>query len=59
MIAPICVGGALLPLYVLYEWKFAKYPVIPRRFVVNKTVVFAALIGAIDFVSVIFRTSRL
>ncbi|EAU93687.1 ferrichrome-type siderophore transporter [Coprinopsis cinerea okayama7 len=51
MIATICVGGALIPVYLIWEAKFTKYPVIPRRFLLNKTVVIACLIGALDFVS--------
>ena len=44
------VGIVLIPAYLFWEWKFAKYPVVPKRFVTNKAVVIASLIGAFDFV---------
>ncbi|KXN85124.1 Siderophore iron transporter 3 [Leucoagaricus sp. SymC.cos] len=57
------VALILLPLTLAinanHHWKngsiiamiFAKYPVIPKRFVLNRSVVLASLIGAFDFVS--------
>lgn len=51
MIAMIVIGCVLLPSFVLYDWKFAKFPVVPGRFVRNKSVVGASLIGFFDFVS--------
>ncbi|KAG5639035.1 hypothetical protein H0H81_007648 [Sphagnurus paluster] len=51
IIAMLVVGGVLIPVFVLYDFKVAKYPVIARRFVFNRGVAFAALIGALDFVS--------
>jgi hypothetical protein len=51
MIAMEVIGILLLPVFLVYSWKFAKYPVVPKRFLQNKTVVLAALIGAFDFVS--------
>ena len=45
------IGILLLPVFLFYSWKFSKYPVVPKRFLQNKTVVLAALIGAFDFVS--------
>lgn len=50
MIAMIVVGGVLIPVYALWDLKFAKYPVIARRFVFNRSVVIASVIGAADFV---------
>ncbi|TFK32582.1 hypothetical protein BDQ12DRAFT_728565 [Crucibulum laeve] len=49
----ILVPVALRP---LWEFKFAKFPVIARRFVMNRTVVCAALIGSLDFISYIANT---
>lgn len=50
IIAMIIVGGCLVPLHGFWEFKFTKYPVVPKRFVLNRTVVLAAMIGAFDFV---------
>ncbi|KXN88953.1 Siderophore iron transporter 3 [Leucoagaricus sp. SymC.cos] len=51
IIAMVVVGACLIPFYGLWDIKFAKYPVIPKRFVLNRSVVLASLIGAFDFVS--------
>ncbi|TFK33911.1 drug:h+ antiporter [Crucibulum laeve] len=51
MIAMLVVGIVVIPMYVFWEFKFAKFPVIARRFVMNRTVVCAALIGSLDFIS--------
>jgi len=53
MIAMIVVGGVLIPIYALWDFKFAKYPVIAHRFVFNRVVI-ASLIGAADFVCLVF-----
>jgi hypothetical protein len=50
MISPLVIGICLLPVFVVYEWKVARYPIIPRRFVTNRSVVIAMLIGSFDFV---------
>ncbi|KAF8060651.1 drug:h+ antiporter [Lyophyllum atratum] len=51
MIAMLVVGCVLIPVFVLYDFKVAKYPVVARRFVFNRSVVIASVIGALDFVS--------
>lgn len=51
MIAMEVVGCSLIPLYLIFEWKFAKHPVVPKRFVQNRSIVLASLIGASDFIS--------
>ncbi|KAL0953094.1 hypothetical protein HGRIS_004365 [Hohenbuehelia grisea] len=51
MIAMIVVGVILIPFFAIWDWKFAKHPVIPRRFTVNRSVVGACLIGFFDFAS--------
>ena len=51
MIAMEVVGCVLFVVFVGWEWKFAKFPVIPPRFLKNRTFVIAALVGAFDFVS--------
>ncbi|KAJ8507930.1 hypothetical protein ONZ45_g9738 [Pleurotus djamor] len=51
MIAMIIIGGLLLPVFGIYDWKFAKYPIIPGRFILNRSFVGASLIGFFDFVS--------
>ncbi|KAF9443003.1 drug:h+ antiporter [Macrolepiota fuliginosa MF-IS2] len=50
MIVMIVVGAVLIPVYIIWDFRFTKYPVITKRFVLNRTVVFAALLGAFDFV---------
>lgn len=40
-----CVGGVLVILFTIHEWKFAKYPIMPKR-VLNRTLLCAV---AIDF----------
>ncbi|KAI8995203.1 drug:h+ antiporter [Trametes punicea] len=51
MIAMIVVGCVLLPAFALWDIYFAKRPVFPRRFLTNRSVVFAAWIGFFDFFS--------
>ncbi|XP_006455502.1 hypothetical protein AGABI2DRAFT_187797 [Agaricus bisporus var. bisporus H97] len=51
IIAMIIIGGCLLPFFAFWEVKFARYPVIPKRFLSNRTIVLAAFIGAFDFIS--------
>jgi hypothetical protein len=51
MIAMLVVGGVLIPVFVFWDFRIAKYPVIAPRFCVNRSVVIACLIGAFDFVS--------
>lgn len=52
MIAMIVVGCVLIPVYALWDLKYAKFPVIARRFVFNRSVVLACAIGAFDFVRI-------
>lgn len=47
----IVIGIALLPVFLLWDIKFAKYPVVPMRFVKNPAIMAAAWIGFFDFVS--------
>lgn len=51
MIAMIVIGGLLFPVFLLWDFKIAKHPVIAPRFCFNRSVVLASLIGAFDFVS--------
>ncbi|KAF8598531.1 drug:h+ antiporter [Ceratobasidium sp. AG-I] len=51
MIAMLTLGPILLIAFGLYEWKFASHPVVPMKFLRNKAIVGAALIGFFDFVS--------
>ncbi|GLB36915.1 putative major facilitator superfamily protein [Lyophyllum shimeji] len=51
MIAMLVIGCVLAPLFVFYDFKFAQYPVIVRRFVFNRSVILASIIGALDFVA--------
>ncbi|KDN44660.1 hypothetical protein RSAG8_05425, partial [Rhizoctonia solani AG-8 WAC10335] len=47
----LTVGPILLIAFGIYEWKFASHPIVPMRFLRNRAVVGAALIGFFDFVS--------
>ncbi|CAE7136928.1 unnamed protein product [Rhizoctonia solani] len=51
MIAMLTVGPILLIVFGIYEWKLAAHPIVPMKFLRNKAVVGAALIGFFDFVS--------
>ncbi|KAG9099375.1 hypothetical protein FRC06_005345 [Ceratobasidium sp. 370] len=51
MIAMLTVGPTILILFGIYEWKFASHPIVPMKFLRNKAIVGAALIGFFDFVS--------
>ncbi|KAH8829259.1 major facilitator superfamily domain-containing protein [Flagelloscypha sp. PMI_526] len=51
IIAMIVLGVALLPVVIFWEVKYAKFPVIPLRFLKNRAVMSAAFIGFFDFVS--------
>lgn len=47
----ITLGPIILIGFAFYEAKFASLPFIPARFLRNRTVMAAALIGFFDFVS--------
>ncbi|KAL7410360.1 major facilitator superfamily domain-containing protein [Mrakia frigida] len=51
MIVMIVLGIVLFPVFVIWEWKFAKVPLAPPRFFKSKTIVAACAIGFLDFVS--------
>ncbi|KAF7338159.1 hypothetical protein MVEN_02040800 [Mycena venus] len=51
MLAIFFLGLIFIPIFVLWDFRWAKYPVIPFRFVVNRSVVGASLIGALDFMA--------
>lgn len=51
MIAMIVVGFVVIPIFAIWEVRFSKYPILPRRFVFNRAVAIASLIGFFDFVS--------
>ena len=59
MIAIIVIGGLLIPVFLLWDFKTAKYPVIAPRFCFDRSVVLASLIGAFDFVSPFILTQRM
>ncbi len=50
MIAMVVIGCVLFPLIGPWEFKFTKFPVVPWRYVKNRSVVGASLIGFFDFV---------
>ncbi|PIL29490.1 MFS general substrate transporter [Ganoderma sinense ZZ0214-1] len=51
MVAMFILGWILLPVFALWDIKYAKRPVIARRFLSNRTVVCVAFIGFFDFLS--------
>ncbi|KAF9046927.1 drug:h+ antiporter [Hymenopellis radicata] len=51
MIAMLVVGCVLLLFIAPWEAKVAKYPVLPGRFLKNRSIVGASLIGFFDFIS--------
>ncbi|KAJ6597052.1 drug:h+ antiporter [Mycena vulgaris] len=51
MLAMFSLGIILIPVFALWDFRWAKYPVIPFRFVINRSVVGASLIGAFDFMA--------
>ncbi|KAH7919716.1 MFS general substrate transporter [Leucogyrophana mollusca] len=51
IIAMLAVGVVLLAVFVFWDLYIAKHPVIAPRFLRNRSVVFASLIGFFDFVS--------
>jgi len=51
IITMLTLGPIILIGMVIYEAKFAKFPFIPSRFLKNRTVLAAALIGFFDFIS--------
>ena len=53
MIAMLVVGCILLPVTAFWEVKFAKRPILARRFLANRTVTFVAWIGFFDFVGLL------
>lgn len=50
MLAMFIGGWIFLPVFALWDLRYAKRPVIARRFLANRTVVCAAWIGFFDFV---------
>ncbi|EIW58899.1 drug:h+ antiporter [Trametes versicolor FP-101664 SS1] len=51
MLAMFIGGWIFLPVFALWDLRYAKRPVIARRFLANRTVVCAAWIGFFDFLS--------
>ncbi|KAJ6502389.1 drug:h+ antiporter [Mycena sanguinolenta] len=45
------LGLLFIPAFALWDFRWAKFPVIPFRFVVNRGVVGASIIGAFDFMA--------
>ncbi|KAJ7444936.1 drug:h+ antiporter [Mycena latifolia] len=51
MLLMFVAGMILVPAFALWDSRWAKYPVIPFRFAINRSVVGASLIGAFDFMA--------
>lgn len=50
MIAMVVIGCCLLPVVGVWDYKFAKHPVLAMRFLRNGSVMGAAWIGFFDYV---------
>jgi hypothetical protein len=57
MIAMEVIGACLFPVFCFYEAKFAKYPIVPYRFLKNLTILASCIIGFTDFVSFYLQVS--
>ena len=51
IIAMLVLGIILLFVFAVWDFGYATRPVIPPRFIKNRTIVIAASVGFIDFVS--------
>jgi hypothetical protein len=51
IIAMLVLGLILLFVFAVWDFGYATRPVIPPRFIKNRTIVIAASVGFIDFVS--------
>jgi hypothetical protein len=59
MIAMLTIGPIVLIAFGIYEWKFASRPIVPMKFLHNKAIVGASLIGFFDFISFYLTSSYL
>ncbi|KAL1689797.1 hypothetical protein GGG16DRAFT_93155 [Schizophyllum commune] len=50
LIAMFCVGGVLLIVLVLWEWKFASHPIMPKR-IINRSLVCSIIIDFFYYLS--------
>ena len=50
LIAMFCVGGVLLIVLVLWEWKFASHPIMPKR-IINRSLVCSIVIDFFYYLS--------
>ncbi|GAA5884130.1 hypothetical protein JCM6882_002152 [Rhodosporidiobolus microsporus] len=51
LIAMLAIGPACLVAFPLYEWKFARYPCMPKRVLVNRSFITAVLINVIYMIA--------
>ncbi|GAA5842134.1 hypothetical protein JCM11251_006535 [Rhodosporidiobolus azoricus] len=51
LIAMLAIGPACLVAFPLYEWKFAKYPCMPKRILLNRTFITAVLINVVYMIA--------
>lgn len=54
MIAMLVIGVTLLALFAVWDLRYASRPVIAPRFIRNRSIVIASLIGFFDFVRLLF-----
>lgn len=47
----MAVGSLCLITYPVYEWKFAKYPSMPKRILLNRSFATAVLINVVYFIA--------
>ncbi|GAA5903733.1 hypothetical protein JCM5296_002132 [Sporobolomyces johnsonii] len=51
LIAMLAIGSACLVAYTIYEWKFAKYPSMPKRILINRSFNTAVLINVVYMIA--------
>ncbi|GAA6044621.1 hypothetical protein JCM8097_003410 [Rhodosporidiobolus ruineniae] len=51
LIAMLAVGSACLVAYPLYEWKFAKFPSMPKRILFNRSFITAVVINVVYMIA--------
>lgn len=49
--AMVALGALLFPVFLWYEWKYPRKPVMPMRWLTNGPILGACLIGFFDFTS--------
>ncbi|KAH8083649.1 major facilitator superfamily domain-containing protein [Filobasidium floriforme] len=59
MIAMIVIGFVIFPGFCFWDAKYAKYPIVPYKFLKNPTILASCIIGFTDFVSFYLQYTNL